>query len=303
MTTDVVLSEQQVSTRKIFRRLLRGGLVRRLSAQHKLPTATHLACIPGDEVGDSIFANGFYEQDFLDAFFHFTSARHQEFSTGVAVDIGANIGNHTAYFAPRFSRVVSFEANPLTFHILSANLMLNDLENVHAYEIALGAENAELEYVQNSGNNLGASGFSDLHKTFPGRRFTLPVRNADAVIEDCLAVEQGQIRLIKIDVGPFSSKVLEGLHGTLSRHKPVLICELIGTATAAADQALLTELGYTHFYALQYKPITAHSRLGRIVQRLANPNIQLVEIKTGQNCRPLYDNVIATVGPIGAPTP
>jgi len=59
------------------------------------------------------------------------------------IEVGANIGAHTVFFAQavgREGRVFAFEPQRLLSQTLNANLALNDLENVVTFHAALGKE-------------------------------------------------------------------------------------------------------------------------------------------------------------------
>eukprot|EP01041_Mallomonas_annulata_P000753 gene753-1437_t len=59
----------------------------------------------------------------------------------VAIEIGANIGTHTIPLAKKLNnggQVIAFEMIRSTFHFLTANLAINGITNVCAYNYALG---------------------------------------------------------------------------------------------------------------------------------------------------------------------
>jgi hypothetical protein len=58
----------------------------------------------------------------------------------VVIEVGANLGLHTVPLAKIVAsgQVICFEPQRLIFHVLSGNLALNDLSNVHAHRLAVG---------------------------------------------------------------------------------------------------------------------------------------------------------------------
>lgn len=88
-----------------------------------------------DPICRDLLVNGYYERELLDGMQ--LLARNRK---GIAIDAGANIGNHTVYFSQTFPRVVSFEPGPANCLILKANLYLNRIRNVTLVEKALGAQ-------------------------------------------------------------------------------------------------------------------------------------------------------------------
>src|SRR5882724_6319724 len=59
------------------------------------------------------------------------------------VDVGANLGTHTVFFAHKAGArgaVFAFEPQRVVFQLLCANLALNGLTNVHAYHAAVSRQ-------------------------------------------------------------------------------------------------------------------------------------------------------------------
>jgi hypothetical protein len=75
--------------------------------------------------------------------------------SGVCMDIGANIGNHSVVFAGHFSKVHAFEPNPNVFKALSINASLRD--NITVWNLGCSDKAAELDVVENP-MNLGSTG-------------------------------------------------------------------------------------------------------------------------------------------------
>ena len=106
--------------------------------------------------------NGFYhEQTELEEFFLSRSDKMR-----CVYDIGANLGNHSVYFATHSkASVFSFEPVPMTFDLLKTNVEQNNLsERVKLFPFALGAEESvtkmqvggagELAYSSIAGTNI-----------------------------------------------------------------------------------------------------------------------------------------------------
>jgi FkbM family methyltransferase len=132
------------------------------------------------------------------------------------VDIGANIGVHTIFFAEIVGpggTVYAFEPQRTLYHLLCGNIALNRHENIFAVNAGLGSEMGPIvvpgiDYEQ--GGNLG--GIS-LGKT--GRSDEVPMQTLDSyALTSC--------HVINIDVEGMERFVLEGAAKTLERHKPLL---------------------------------------------------------------------------------
>lgn len=75
-------------------------------------------------------------------------------SSGVFVDIGANIGYYTVRLASAGARVLALEPNPVAYHRMLVNLRLNDLaDRVMALPVGVGEEG---ETTISFGKNMGS---------------------------------------------------------------------------------------------------------------------------------------------------
>jgi len=83
----------------------------------------------------------------------------QEVNPEVILDIGANIGTATLYFAHRFpdAKIYAFEPVPDNFALLERNV--KGLANVTALPIALGSQDGELEISLAYDQNFGSFSF------------------------------------------------------------------------------------------------------------------------------------------------
>jgi FkbM family methyltransferase len=182
-----------------------------------------------DPIQDRNRGGHFYEQEELDVLI-------RRFPLGgTFVDIGANIGNHSLYFAlfGHASRIIPFEPNPLAYRILLANIALNDLAAVmDVSHIGIGLSDKEESGfgMQERKKNLGGA------KMLEGEG-TIEVHPADALLKDCTP------SLIKIDVEGMEMKVLRGLRETLERAAPDIFVE-VDRRTDAEFQEWLTTSGY-----------------------------------------------------------
>jgi len=163
----------------------------------------------------------FYENDLL---FHlFTKVCFKENS--IAIDVGANIGNHSIFFSKYLcSTVLAFEPSAINYDILDRNLKFNlDKNKFKTYRMALGniTGNVELTYPNN--DNLGMA------------RVSYNIKNTNEVVErvrintlDKILTKDkiyNNVNLIKIDVEGLELDVLEGAENIISRNLPHIIVE------------------------------------------------------------------------------
>jgi FkbM family methyltransferase len=205
-----------------------------------------LIAVVGDYIGDQIRARGRYEDDFLRLL---ESEILPACRPGTALDIGANIGNHTLFLARHFANVIAFEPNPATRHLLEFNLALNSVENVIVRPIGLSDRSGSGSLYVDAGN-LGASRIvapRDKSATGTEGQIVISLAVGDEEIEpDC------DIAFIKLDVEGHEHEALRGLRQTIDRCKPIIMLEQLVDAIDASSgsspaQTLLVEMGYKGF--------------------------------------------------------
>lgn len=163
---------------------------------------------------------------------------------GVVVDAGANIGNHTLFFAKLLkARVLSFEPNPATFDILERNVELNDVGSiVEAYPLGLGAQSAKGSIID---ANNGNAGMAQVEISEEG---SIDITTVDEMVGDLF------VHLIKIDVEGMEADVLRGAALTIRRCRPYLIIEA-GTADALTIiEKVVRPLGYVKTRVFNHTP-------------------------------------------------
>ncbi|GGJ03065.1 methyltransferase [Neoroseomonas lacus] len=199
------------------------------------PIRMHLPYAATDAVQRIILlSNTFYET-------HQMAAARQLIRPGsVIVDAGANIGNHTLFFAKvcGASEVHAFEPLRTIFAILKQNVALNGLVNVHCHNMALGAVAGRGSLAHFPTQNIAASQF----KLAGGTDY--PVMPLDALPLD-------RLDLLKIDVEGTQVTMLEGARETVQRHRPLIWIELRAKhGEFEPGDAMLRSLGYRQLQAL-----------------------------------------------------
>lgn len=182
----------------------------------------------------------------------------------VVLDIGANIGAHTAYFSKAVGAqgaVLAFEPQRIIYQMLCANMALNGLENVHCYMAALGGERGEIsvpkvDYAQHG--NFGGLSIGGQH----GERVPL-WRLDDLKLDRC--------HFLKIDVEGMEQMVLSGATETLARHKPCLYVENDRQNKSADLIRFIDAQGYRMYWHLPRLAVANNYFHNR--QRVFNKNI------------------------------
>ncbi len=174
----------------------------------------------------------FYERKLLDLLINKYEV------SGTVLDIGANIGNHSLYFANsnNVTKVYAFEPVKDTFKTLERNITLNNMQKkISAYNIALGAQNTRANICHFNEMNIGAS---RVKEDYSGE---IEVCSLDSLNKVGFI---DSIALIKIDVEGFEFDVLKGGEQLIKAHKPIIFVESFGEAFSNVKK-LLKEFGYT----------------------------------------------------------
>jgi len=174
------------------------GLSQPLSAKRN----RKMAIFANDLIGISINQFGVYEKEELDILFDFLAPLQETFAAGSCLDIGANIGNHSIYFAPIFATVHSFEPHPATFRLLDFNV--SGIGNVVAHNFGLGDSKGTFTLRENP-TNLGGSAIADGSVGGAGD-IEIRVERVDGLDLDLRA-----LCFVKIDVEGFEAEVVRGL--------------------------------------------------------------------------------------------
>ena len=171
----------------------------------------------------------------------------------VVIDVGANLGTHTVFLAQRAGtagRVYAFEPQRIVFQLLCANLALNGLDNVHAFQAAVSRQPGTIlvpDVAYAAGGNYGGvalaetgvAGADAADATGAGER--VPVMTLDALGLD-------RCRVLKVDVEGMELDVIDGARALIARTRPVVYVENNDAARSPALIARLLELDYHLFW-------------------------------------------------------
>lgn len=144
----------------------------------------------------------------------------------IILDIGANVGNHTVFFAKHLhaKSVVPFEVNPTAVELLRKNIELNHLTNVDLSHVGvgLGSRKGDLYLNRSVKNNLAATSFS----TTASSNISTTSLKVNAL--DNLISSDAQVDFIKIDVEGMEFDVLEGSYKLIQSSRPIVFMECWG---------------------------------------------------------------------------
>jgi len=208
------------------------------------PGITHnisISGLPGDHIYETIKrTKTFYEIQAL-----VTLYRWARGSLGMVLDIGANIGNHTVFFAKVLgASVVSVEPSPRAITFLRTNIDLNGItDRVKVIECAAGERSGRISLVESLPTNIGATHVAENYVNCRNH-ITVELRTVDEIVNELNKDEPCNISLIKIDVEGFEQKVLSGATNVIREHLPLILVEIHTDEALLWTRAMLSKYGY-----------------------------------------------------------
>lgn len=182
--------------------------------------------------GEFIQNRIFLEQDYFEIS-HLSLLRKYVKKNAVILDVGANLGNHTIFFAKECAanKIYAFEPTRKTFQILEENIRINHLDSiVVAMNIALGAKDTKADIIV----NVKDAGSNYVEENTDG--------NVIMNTLDGLSLDD-KIDFIKIDVEGFELEVLKGAKETIAKDHPDIFVEIFNKNYNKVH-SLLMKMGY-----------------------------------------------------------
>lgn len=152
---------------------------------------------------------------------------------GLVLDIGANVGAHSAAFSKKAQRVIAFEPQPHTYRTLCANLALNCCVNVEAHQIGLGAKHEHALILPIDPVKDHAS---------QGARLAGYGESIEIMTLDSFGY--APVSFIKIDVEEMELEVLYGAQKTLKSQSPIVYVEIHNDQLLKDVPEYMGKLGY-----------------------------------------------------------
>ena len=165
-----------------------------------------------DYVSNDILIDGYYEIKELRILNKWLK---KKIKFGVALDVGAYIGNHSLFFSKYFKKVISFEPNPDSFELLKLNV--KEKKNIKIFNYGLSNKKSTKNFYSYYSNYGGSSVIKN--EKIPYKKFKALFNKFDQ-----LNITE-RIDLIKIDVEGDELNVLKGLEKTLGKFSPIVLFE------------------------------------------------------------------------------
>jgi FkbM family methyltransferase len=179
--------------------------------------AVYISCHGAIE--DSILTTGHWSSDLLLLGDYFVTPN------SAIIEVGANIGFESLYFAKRFpdSLVYSYEPGTYPHDCLLLSKSYNHLENLRVFKLAVGHSRgiAEMSSPTEECLNKGLGSLKenkDLERHYKREQ-------VEVVTLDTHFSEKRRVSFLKIDTQGFEWDVLQGATQTIHEHRPAIIFE------------------------------------------------------------------------------
>lgn len=186
----------------------------------------------------------FYERDLLD----YSRALLAELPLGgLVVDIGANFGNHSVYWAAFSNRhVVAIEANPALAPLLTANLQANSAGGEFTVVAGGAGDHSAMGRIRPSSRAPDQFGLAGVESRPDLRAGDAGVFEVHALSEWMHRIGRGgePVRVLKIDVEGAEIPVISGAIPILERDRPEIFAEAATPAERMALDVVLAPWGY-----------------------------------------------------------
>lgn len=186
-----------------------------------MPHIRRYCLFPKDNAVTSSLITGSVYEPYL---FYFIRDNFLDLGGTDIIDIGANNGNFTIEFselAGDKGRVFSFEPQRIIFQQLCGNIFMNGIDNVFAYNLAIGETDGETLITPPDYFSTDFVNFGDvsLQTTQSPNSESIGIRKLDSF-------EFKIVKLIKIDVQGYEVSVIRGASQTINKHRPIIFIEV-----------------------------------------------------------------------------
>lgn len=235
-----------------------------------------IASLSGDYITKELLSSGWYEMPFLLLLEKLLkkSMIDSKFEN-CAIDIGANIGNHSLFLSGIFDKVLAVEPNPICVNLMKATKDANLVSNILIIPKGVGdvIENKDLMFNE---AHTGGGTFLNSELDSNARRFNVEIDTVDNIVSQH-AGNNSNIRFIKIDAEGFETNVINGAKQTLKLHSPLLAFEAHGKDNYDEVSNALAKEGYKSFYRLIQSRRMYKSFMLNALNMLLRPNIIKIE--------------------------
>lgn len=164
---------------------------------------------------------------------------------GTVLQAGGNCGLYPVLLSKYFDRVITFEPDESNYDILVKNLEHHKIENVAAFNFALGETSRVAGLTKGPKDNVGMHKIDDGPGSAQVQMVTIDSMFGDPV---------DKIDFIWLDIELYEQPAIKGALGTLQLYKPLLMLENRNYAI----EVMLNGIGYTHITDSKMDSIFGH---------------------------------------------
>ena len=199
-----------------------------------------------DHIGLTLNLEGRYENQSLLLVEEFIKKKIPCAKDKTALDIGANIGNHSIFLGNYFKNVYAFEPNPVTYEVLKINCAFAaEYKNIMPVNNGLSDREGILPFYINR-SNIGGSHIIDVKHEAIKDAIQINVKTLDQLND----LKDARVALIKIDVEGHELNVLKGAKDIISKNMPAILFEQSAPEIINGSSSVikyLEDLGYEFF--------------------------------------------------------
>ena len=173
-------------------------------------------------IEEAILLKGEYEEELLRIADTLVSAET------TIIDIGANIGFLSLYWAKKFNncQVFSYEPTAYAFECLKKSKELNRLDNLKVFKLAAGDDNCQGEVYSPTEKTYNKGlGSINFNADIEGDQTYMKEKIDIVSLDEHIGMEKN-VSLIKIDVQGTEVNVLKGALKLIEKDKPLIIIEV-----------------------------------------------------------------------------
>lgn len=204
--------------------------------------------------------NPLYEKEV----FLFLEPRLMNYDT--VVEIGANVGLFSLFFARTFerleksdSRVFVFEPSRKAYLRLLRNLELNSTRNVVAFNCAVGDQTGFVNFFEPKNHLTNGSLLADFASQFSSSIQVSQTLLVNAELLESLLPDAGRL-LIKIDTEGAECQVLAGLQKVITRNKPDVLLEVLPMYQEAINGMEFLRVAGYEFFNITDRGLVKHDK-------------------------------------------
>lgn len=245
-----ILNKMHISQKECIKDMLRSYLRSKITKTSLEFSHLNMAVFCRDPITQEIQESGFFEHQELSLIFSALQISNK--INGIALDIGANIGNHSLFFDQFFEGVYAFEPHPLTFQLLKINSLLG--KNISVENVGL-SDKKEDAIIYNEPYSLGGSSIHPIGAIHALQSHRIALEKLDEMKH----LWNKKIHLIKIDVEGHELQVLKGGAGLIKKNMPIIMFEQhLRDFTPNGNKVLdmIKLFGYSRFATINKRFVT-----------------------------------------------